>query len=110
MINLTKDDELIKWVDHLQDDDASGAWNKKDDETFQQILNDYDKARTYDEIAKIIPEMYKDWKSILPQINQSQKLRGLIEKAIKENEPYKNDPDSGGLYYELQELLKESKE
>lgn len=41
------------------------------------------KARTYDEIEKIIPEMYKDWKSILPQINQNQKLLGLVKDELQ---------------------------
>lgn len=43
------------------------------------------------------------------EILQNQKLWKLIEKSIEENERYKNDPDSGGLYYELQNLLEESK-
>jgi len=58
-----------------------GEWDK---ELVKQILSDHNKVRTYEEIAKIVPEMYKDWKSILPQIKQNQKLLGLIEKREEE--------------------------
>jgi len=48
-----------------------------------QILDDYEKARIYEQIEKDIPEMYKDWKAILPQLKQNQKLRELVEKYYK---------------------------
>ncbi len=51
----------------------------------------------------------KEFECITQQIYSNQKLRELIEKSIEENERYKNDPDSGGLYYELQKLLGDSK-
>lgn len=67
-----------------------------------------EKAREWDNLA-----LDKEDKDIALHgaklIKQNQTLRELIEKAIKENEPYKNDPDSGGLYYELQKLLEGSK-
>jgi len=43
------------------------------------------------------------------EFNQNKKLRELIKKSIEENERYKNDYDSGGLYYELKQLLEDSK-
>jgi len=64
----------------------------------QQLLGDYEKARQLDRFTE----------SNLPSL-MNFKLRELIEKSIEENERYKNDPDSGGLYYELQNLLEESK-
>ncbi len=78
MIELTEDGNLIKWIEHLRGKDSSGAWNKKDAEIFKQILDDYEKARVYEQIEKCVPEMYKDWKAILPQIKQNQKLRDEI--------------------------------
>ena len=52
----------------------------------------------------------EEWgEKLKQQILDNQKLRELIKKAIKENEPYKKDPDSGGLYYELRKLLEDSK-
>jgi len=73
-----------------------------------QFQDDLEKAKKWDELA-----LDKEDKDIALHgariIKQNQKLRELIEKAIKENEPYKTDPDSGGLYYELQKLSKDSK-
>lgn len=53
MIELIKDGNLIKWIEHLQDEDSSGAWNKKDDEIFKQILDD----QKHSEWFKIIQDL-----------------------------------------------------
>jgi len=49
------------------------------------------------------------FESVTQENKQLRKLRELVEKRIKENEPFKDDDDSGGLYYEFKNLLEESK-
>jgi len=116
MINLSKELDFnleqsgsgYKWeVAHFPR--YTSPWTKEiAEEVKQQILNDHEKAREWDDLA-----LDKEDKDIALHgaklIKQNQKLREVIEKSIKENERYRTDPDSGGLYYELKQLLEDSK-
>ena len=74
----------------------------------QQILNDYEKARTFDSL-----ELEKDVLQKVKENEQNQKLRELIEKRIEEVEPYTDislpERKDVTIYNELQKLLEESK-
>ncbi len=36
--NQTVSQELADWITHLQDNDSTGAWNKKDSKFFDEIV------------------------------------------------------------------------
>ncbi len=44
MIEIEEEYKLLEWIKHLQDEYASGAWNKDDDVKFKQILQDHEDA------------------------------------------------------------------
>lgn len=83
-----------------------GKWDKK---LVKQLLDDYEKARKYDQIR------YPD--AVILSMKQNQKLRELIEKRIKDgNELCQELFDKGVTHPSceseietLQELLEESK-
>lgn len=79
----------------------------------QQIIDDYEKARKYDEVKDGTLGFIRafNWldenKSIF---NQANKLRELIEKKMEWASPYKDSQLMNGyLYRELRQLLKDSK-
>ncbi len=48
-----EEDKLLEWIKHLQDEDASGAWNKDDDIKFKQILQDHELRKEIVDLADI---------------------------------------------------------
>jgi len=97
-------DELTKiLMNHCgEDGDNEGAV-----ETLNRISK---KARIHDKwLDKNNSDYNGMFESVTQENKQLRKLRELVEKRIKENEPFKDDDDSGGLYYEFKNLLEESK-
>jgi len=105
-MKLTEDDRIVLQilVDEIQgkEPDYSKANLERAKEivkNFQQILDDYEKARQYDNLRVNIRALQKE----NSQLKQNQKLRELVEKWLDaETEPW--------IINYLQKLLEESKE
>ncbi len=104
MIEIEEEYKLLEWIKHLQDEYASGAWNKDDDVKFKQILQDHEKARKWDE--SLLGSMLKRDETTVGDYMQALKLRKLVESAIKECKE-----NAGGMEYgmALEKLLEDSK-